>query len=87
MRIKPLKSKVHLQKVITSDYVDPNTGLFLPNQPHRDDHHKVLAVGPDCQDVVPGDTVLLHPTAPAEIIDGMPVTKMVEEKYIYAKIF
>ena len=88
MNIRPLRDQVVLKKIIiTEGPMRTAGGLFVLSQPHRDDRHTVVAVGPDCQhELIPGDVVLVHPTAPSHIVEvDREVLKFVEEKHIYGK--
>jgi co-chaperonin GroES (HSP10) len=81
MNIRPIKDLV-----VTEKLAQEQTGtIIIPEQAHRTDRYRVLAVGPDVRELVPGDIVHIHPTAESAITSyNGRVLRHVREKNINA---
>lgn len=83
-KIRPLKKNVLARKLNKGEKII--NGIVTLAMSHRDDKYLVIAVGPDTKEVIPGDIIYIHPTAPSQYVDyENEVLRHVSEDYIYAK--
>lgn len=83
-KVQPLKKNVLARKLQKGEQIV--NGIVTLAMSHRDDRYLVIAVGPDTKEVIPGDTVYIHPTVASQYVTyENEVLRHVCEDDIYAK--